>query len=133
MSSVHQATYQEDASVQKRRWLILIVLNLFTFMSTLDGSIVNIALPVLSGKLGLPMAQVAWVTTGYLMAICSFILFFGRLGDIAGKIRIFKIGTVVFIVGSLLCGFSGTLPLLIVSRVIQALGASMTMANSQGL
>ncbi|QWU14536.1 drug resistance transporter, EmrB/QacA subfamily [Paenibacillus sophorae] len=133
MSSVHQATYQEDASVQKRRWLILIVLNLFTFMSTLDGSIVNIALPVLSVKLGLPMAQVAWVTTGYLMAICSFILFFGRLGDIAGKIRIFKLGTVVFIVGSLLCGFSGTLPLLVVSRVIQALGASMTMANSQGI
>lgn len=133
MGSITRATYQEDAGVQKRRWIILIVLNLFTFMSTLDGSIVNIALPVLSGKLGLPMAQVEWVTTGYLMAICSVILFFGRLGDIAGKIRMFKIGTVVFIIGSLLCGFSGTLPLLVASRIVQALGASMTMANSQGI
>ncbi|GGH15099.1 MFS transporter [Paenibacillus segetis] len=126
-------SYQEDADIQKKRWLILIVLNLFTFMSTLDGSIVNIALPVLSKELGLPIAQIEWVTTGYLMAICAAILFFGRLGDIAGKIRIFKIGTVIFIIGSLLCGLSSSLSFLIISRVIQALGASMTMANSQGI
>ncbi|MEK4358997.1 MFS transporter [Paenibacillus sp. FSL M7-1455] len=128
-----ERTYQEDANIQKRRWIILIVLNLFTFMSTLDGSIVNIALPVLSKEMGLPIAQIEWVTTGYLMAICCFILFFGKLGDIAGIIRIFKIGTIIFIVGSLLCGLSHTLPLLIISRVVQALGASMTMANSQGI
>ncbi|OKP82401.1 multidrug MFS transporter [Paenibacillus sp. P3E] len=132
MSTI-SATYQEDAAVQKKRWIILIVLNLFTFMSTLDGSIVNIALPVLVKELQLPMAQVEWVTTGYLMAICAAILFFGKLGDIAGKIRIFKIGTVIFIIGSLLCGLSASLPFLIASRVIQAIGASMTMANSQGI
>jgi MFS family permease len=100
------ATYQDDATIQKKRWVILIVLNLFTFMSTLDGSIVNIALPVLVKELGLPVAQVEWVTTGYLLAICTALLFFGRLGDIAGKIRIFKLGTVIFLLGSLLCGFS---------------------------
>jgi len=127
------ASYQEDAAIQKKRWLILVVLNLFTFMSTLDGSIVNIALPVLSKQLGLPIAQIEWVTTGYLMAICTVILFFGKLGDMVGKIRVFRLGTYIFIVGSLLCGFSGSLPFLIVSRVIQALGASMTMANSQGI
>ncbi|AIQ53547.1 MFS transporter [Paenibacillus sp. FSL R7-0331] len=132
MSSI-SATYQDDAAVQKKRWIILIVLNLFTFMSTLDGSIVNIALPVLVKQLNLPVAQVEWVTTGYLMAICAAILFFGKLGDMAGKIRIFRIGTVVFIIGSLLCGLSTNLPFLIVSRVIQAVGASMTMANSQGI
>ncbi|MFF2908252.1 MFS transporter [Paenibacillus sp. NPDC057934] len=132
MSSI-PVTYQENSDIQKRRWMILIVLNLFTFMATLDGSIVNIALPVLSKSLGLPIAQIEWVTTGYLMAICAAILFFGKLGDIAGKIRIFKIGTVVFIIGSLLCGLSNTLPVLIASRVIQAIGASMTMANSQGI
>ncbi|OKP86881.1 multidrug MFS transporter [Paenibacillus helianthi] len=131
--STISATYQEDAAVQKKRWIILIVLNLFTFMSTLDGSIVNIALPVLVKELQLPMAQVEWVTTGYLMAICAAILFFGKLGDIAGKIRIFKTGTVIFIIGSLLCGLSASLPFLIASRVIQAIGASMTMANSQGI
>lgn len=52
MSSI-AATYQDDAAIQKKRWIILIVLNLFTFMSTLDGSIVNIALPVLVKQLNL--------------------------------------------------------------------------------
>ncbi|WP_339242582.1 MFS transporter [Paenibacillus sp. FSL F4-0243] len=132
MSSI-SATYQEDKEIQKKRWMILIVLNIFTFMSTLDGSIVNIALPELSKQLKLPMAQIEWVTTGYLMAICAAILFFGKLGDIVGKIRIFKIGTIVFVIGSMLCGFSISLPALLASRVIQAIGASMTMANSQGI
>ncbi|WP_342480174.1 MFS transporter [Paenibacillus sp. FSL L8-0340] len=132
MSSI-AATYQDDAAIQKKRWSILIVLNLFTFMSTLDGSIVNIALPVLVKQLNLPVAQVEWVTTGYLMAICAVILLFGKLGDMLGKIRIFKIGTIVFIIGSMLCGLSTSLPFLIISRVIQAIGASMTMANSQGI
>ncbi|WP_313640192.1 MFS transporter [Paenibacillus sp.] len=132
MSSI-SATYQEDKEIQKKRWMILIVLNIFTFMSTLDGSIVNIALPELSKQLKLPMAQIEWVTTGYLMAICAAILFFGKLGDIVGKIRIFKIGTIVFVIGSMLCGLSVSLPALLASRVIQAIGASMTMANSQGI
>ncbi|MUT66876.1 MFS transporter [Paenibacillus sp. NEAU-GSW1] len=127
-------TYQEDTAIQKQRWIILIVLNLFTFMATLDGSIVNIALPVLAKELGVPVAQIQWVTTSYLMAICAAILLFGKLGDIVGKIRIFKLGTVIFIIGSLLCGLmSDSLPYLIAFRVIQAIGASMTMANSQGI
>lgn len=126
-------TYQEDPEIQKKRWMILIVLNLFTFMSTLDGSIVNIALPVISQRMDLTVAQAQWVVTSYLMMICAAILFFGKLGDIVGKIKIFKWGMVIFTIGSLLCGFSSTLPMLVGSRLIQALGASMTMANSQGI
>ncbi|USB34860.1 MFS transporter [Paenibacillus sp. YPG26] len=126
-------TYQENEAVQRRRWLILIAVNLFTFMATLDGSIVNIALPEISSKLSLDVAQTEWVATSYLMAICAAVLFFGKLGDHAGKIRIFKIGTVVFLIGSLLCGFSTSLTFLIISRVVQAIGASMTMANNMGI
>ncbi len=132
MSSIPK-TYQEDENVQKRRWLILVILNLFVFMSTLDGSIVNIALPVISKNLSLPIAKTEWVVSSYLIAICTLILFFGKLGDIIGKIKIFKWGTIIFIIGSLLCGFSKTLPLLVTFRAVQALGASMTMANSQGI
>lgn len=126
-------TYQEDETIQKRRWKILIILNVFIFMSTLDGSIVNIALPVISKELHLPIAKIEWVVSSYLIAICTFILFFGKMGDIFGKIKIFKIGTVVFFLGSLLCGLSSTLPMLILFRILQAVGASMTMANSQGI
>ena len=102
-------------------------------MSTLDGSIVNIALPVISKSLNLPISQTQWIVTSYLIAICTFILLFGKLGDIYGKIKIFKLGTFMFIIGSLLCGFSSNLSTLIIFRVIQAIGASMTMANSPGI
>lgn len=126
-------SYQEDPQIQKRRWLILVVLNLFTFMSTLDGSIVNIALPVISKQLDLQVAEAEWVVTAYLMMICAAILFFGKLGDIVGKIKVFKWGMIIFTVGSLLCGFSSSLTMLVGSRLLQALGASMTMANNQGI
>ena len=127
------ASYKDDPQVQQRRWRILVILNLFTFMATLDGSIVNIALPSITNSLGLQLGHAQWISSIYLMAICSFILLFGRLGDIVGKIRIFRIGTIVFVIGSLLCGLSGSLATLIAARIIQAIGASMTMANSQGI
>ncbi|WP_040209310.1 MFS transporter [Neobacillus jeddahensis] len=126
-------TYQDNPAIQRKRWSILIILNLFVFMSTLDGSIVNIALPVISETLHLPIVKTQWVVSSYLIAICTFILLFGKLGDSFGKIKIFKLGTIIFLIGSLLCGFSSSLPLLILFRIIQAVGASMTMANSQGI
>lgn len=119
--------------VQKYRWFSLAAVGLFTFMSTLDGSIVNIALPVISEDLGVAMNLSEWIVSIYLMAICVFLLIFGKLGDSFGKIKIFKIGTIVFIIGSFLCGIPGSLPLLLVSRVVQAIGASMTMATSSGI
>ena len=126
-------TYQEDERIQRKRWIILVILNLFVFMSTLDSSIVNIALPVISKTMNLPIAKVQWVVSIYLIAICTFILLFGKLGDQFGKIKIFKMGMIIFLVGSLLCGFSTTLPFLLLFRILQAVGASMTMANSQGI
>ncbi len=117
----------------KHRWWILVAVGLFTFMSTLDGSIVNIALPIISDDLGVNMNQAEWVVSVYLMAICVFLLFFGKVGDSIGKIKIFKIGTLVFVFGSFLCGIPGSLPLLLVARVIQAIGASMTMATNNGI
>lgn len=126
-------SFQEDQTIQKRRWSILVILNIFTFMATLDASIVNIALPVISKNLDLPIAKTEWVVSSYLIAICTLILFFGKLGDILGKIRIFKLGTIIFIIGSLFCGLSHSLTMLVVFRIVQALGSSMTMANSQGI
>ena len=123
----------EQEKTLKYRWFSLAAVGLFTFMSTLDGSIVNIALPVISEDLGVAMNLSEWIVSIYLMAICVFLLFFGKVGDSIGKIKVFKIGTIVFIIGSFLCGIPGSLPLLLVSRVVQAIGASMTMATSSGI
>jgi len=125
--------FADDPAIQKHRWLILIAVCLFTFMATLDGSIVNIALPVISKDIAIPMNQAEWVVSIYLITICALLLLFGKLGDTRGKIRIFKIGSVLFTVGSLLCGFSVGLGFLLVARAIQAVGAAMTMATNSGI
>ena len=116
-----------------RRWKILSIVVLMTFMSSLDGSIVNIALPTLSAKLSEPVSVITWVVTSYLIVICALMLFFGRLGDIKGNTLIFKFGIAVFTGGSLLCGVSINLTMLVIARVLQAVGAAASMATSQGI
>ncbi|MBV7392314.1 MFS transporter [Enterococcus sp. ALS3] len=126
-------TYQEDTKVQKNRWWILVSVALFTFMSTLDGSIVNIALPTMSKDLKVPMNQAEWVVSIYLMVVCSCLLLFGKVGDSFGKIKVYRVGTIIFTIGSLLCGFNHSLAFLLFGRIVQAVGASMTMATNSGI
>ena len=126
-------SFAKDPEIQKHRWLILVAVCMFTFMSTLDGSIVNIALPVMSKDLKIPMNQAEWVVSIYLIVICALLLLFGKLGDAYGKIRIFKIGSILFTIGSLLCGFNSGLVVLLVARAIQAVGAAMTMSTNNGI
>ena len=106
---------------------------IMTFMVTLDGSIVNVALPVMSSELNASMGDIEWVASIYLVVTCATILIFGRLGDMIGKVRIFQIGVILFTIGSLLCSISGTLPLLIGARVVQGLGSAAALANNQGI
>lgn len=117
----------------KKEWAILLTVLPMTFMTTLDSSIVNVALPTMSRELGTTMAGIEWVVTSYLITICATILLFGRLGDIVGKSKVFKIGIGVFTLGSLFCGLSTSLIMLILSRIIQAIGAGAAMATNQGI
>ena len=117
----------------KKEWAILLTVLPMTFMTTLDSSIVNVALPTMAKELNTSMAGIEWVVTSYLITICATILLFGKLGDILGKTRIFKIGIGIFTIGSLLCGLSNTLFMLILSRIIQAIGAGAAMATNQGI
>lgn len=126
-------SFAKDPEIQKHRWLILIAVCMFTFMSTLDGSIVNIALPVMSRDLRIPMNQAEWVVSIYLIVICALLLLFGKLGDAYGKIRVFKIGTILFTIGSLLCGLNSGLMFLLGARTLQAVGAAMTMSTNNGI
>lgn len=127
-------TKDNSKSEQKYNiWLMLIATCLFTFMSTLDGSIVNIAMPVISQDLSINMNQAEWIVSLYIVVICMLLIFFGRISDTKGKIKVFQIGTVIFVIGSLLCGISTSLNFLLVSRAVQAIGASMTMATNFGI
>jgi EmrB/QacA subfamily drug resistance transporter len=117
----------------KSRWIILIIVIMSTFMATLDGSIVNVALPKMATVLGITTSTIQLVVTSYLIIIAGTVLIFGRLGDILGKTRMFKFGLGLFTLGSLFCGITSSFPILIVARVVQAIGAAGSMANSHGI
>lgn len=116
-----------------RRTFALINIALLTFMATLDGSIVNVALPRMATSLSTDTGTIAWVVTSYLLAIAGSILLFGKIGDSLGMRRIFLAGVAVFSLGSLLCGLAGSLALLVLARVLQGIGAAAAMATNQGL
>lgn len=126
-------SFQENAKVQKNRWWILVSVAMFTFMSTLDASIVNIALPTISKDMNVPMNQSEWIVSIYLMVVCSCLLLFGKIGDSLGKIKVYRIGTIIFTIGSLLCGFNQSLSFLLFARIVQGIGSSMTMATNSGI
>ena len=115
------------------RWKILPVLLLAPFMGSLDGSIVNVALPTIAARLGVGLDGIQWVVSSYLIVISALVLIFGKIADKLGKVRIFQYGFLVFGIGSLLCALSWSLPVLIAARFVQAVGASMFMSANQGI
>lgn len=117
----------------KNRGLILFNIVLLTFMGCLDSSIVNVALPVMADYFKVGMSSIAIIVSSYLIAISATILIFGRLGDIKGTVRVFKIGIVIFTLGSLMCAIANSLYVLVIARVIQAIGAAGFMATNQGI
>lgn len=116
----------------KNKWAILYTVLAMTFMACLDSSIVTVALPVMQKALGAG-EDIQLVSSAYLLATCAVMLPFGRLGDTRGKVNIFQLGVLVFTLGSLFCGLSKTLPMLIAARVVQGIGCAAAMANNMGI
>lgn len=116
-----------------RRWLCLIILGLFFFMIIVDGSIVTIAIPVLAQAFQVGTAQANLIIGVYLIVISALLLPFGQLGNRFGRIRLFQFGMIVFLLGSWVSGSARSLSIILLARVIQAVGASMVMANSYAI
>ena len=122
----------ETLSGNARRW-VLVTIGIGTFMSALDGSVVNTLLPVLGRELGTDVAGVEWVTTIYLLVISGLLLSVGRAGDLFGHRRLYFAGFVLFVLGSALCGLAGSAHALVALRAVQALGAAMLMATAPAI
>ena len=115
------------------RWKVFFLVAIGIFMATLDGSIVNIAVPTIMEDLQVSIASVQWVVMIYLLVVTSLTLSFGRLSDIYGRRRIYGLGLIVFSSGSLFCGLALNIEWLIIARFIQGLGAAMIMACTPAL
>jgi EmrB/QacA subfamily drug resistance transporter len=118
------------AAAPRSPWIVFSAVSVGTLMATLDGSIVNVALPTLGQELGAPIDRLEWIVAAYLLTLSATLLVAGRLGDLFGHRPVYAVGLVLFTVGSGLCGAAPSLPFLVAARVIQALGASLTMAVS---
>ncbi|WP_054694797.1 MFS transporter [Syntrophomonas palmitatica] len=117
----------------KQKWQVLTVICIGIFMATLDGSILNIANPSIASAFHVSISSVQWVVTAYILVITATLLLFGKLGDRIGGQKIYRNGFAVFTLGSLLCSLSSSLGVLVGSRLIQAIGASMMMATGIGI
>jgi len=111
-----------------RKWYVLIAIGMAIFLGTVDGSIVNVALPTMVDDFDTTFSIAQWVVLAYLLTQTTLTLGFGRLGDMIGKKQIFTSGFIIFTIGSVLAGFSPTVGVLIAARVVQAVGAAMIFA-----
>jgi EmrB/QacA subfamily drug resistance transporter len=120
-------------NVNGRKWWILSVSAAGVFLSTLDASIVNIALPTISDHLKASVHATAWVTISYLLVITALLLIFGRLSDLFGQRLIFAGGLLVFAAGSGLCALSANIEELVLFRSLQGIGAAMIVSNTSAI
>ncbi len=119
---------QTETKDYSRKWHAMAAVGTGVFLATVDGSIINVSLPTLVRELHTEFAVVQWVVLAYLLTITSTMAGIGRLADMVGKKSIYMTGFIIFTLGSALCGLSPSVEWLIGFRVLQAIGAAMTMA-----
>src|SRR2546423_5660857 len=107
------------------RWRILAVVATAFFMTILDVSIVNVALPSIAKDLNFSEENLQWVITAYAIAFGGFLLLGGRAADLLGRRRVFIVGVVVFTIASLVCGLAQNEAMLITSRAVQGFGGAI--------
>jgi len=110
----------------RRRWIALVVVCAAMLMNSLDGTIVNIAMPSIQADLGFTQANLAWVADAYLITFGSLLLMAGRLGDLVGRKKVFMGGVAFFTVSSIACGLAESQGALIAARFFQGAGAAIS-------
>jgi EmrB/QacA subfamily drug resistance transporter len=111
-------------------WAILFTLSLGFFMTLLDLTIVNIAIPDMVDKLNASLDQILWVVNAYALALAVLLITAGRLGDLRGKRTLYLAGVAVFTLASLACGLAQGPGQLIAFRAVQGLGAAMLIPQT---
>jgi EmrB/QacA subfamily drug resistance transporter len=134
MLSLEGEDMEAEEKTGLRKWLPLMVVVLALFIIVLDTTIINVSMKSIIKDLDTNLKAVQWVITGYSLILAAFMITGGRLGDIFGRKRMFRVGAIVFAAGSLLASVSDTQPQLLLSvAVVEGLGAAMMMPSTAAL
>ena len=114
-------------------WAILVTLSLGFFMTLLDLTIVNIAIPSMISALDASLDEILWVVNAYVLVLAVLLITAGRLGDLRGQRKLFVAGVVLFTLASLACGLAPNPTLLIAFRAVQGIGAALLMPQTMAI
>ncbi len=115
------------------KWIALSVTTIGALMAAIDSTIVILALPDMMLKLHADLIEMIWVIMAYILISTVFLLTFGRVADMLGRVRMYNLGFIVFTVGSALCGISQSATQLILFRLVQGAGAALMMVNGPAI
>jgi EmrB/QacA subfamily drug resistance transporter len=119
--------YNHLITDENRKWWTLGAMCFALFMIMLDNTVVNVALPSIQKDLGASISGLEWTINGYTLSFAVLLATGGRLGDIFGRRRMFLFGVVIFTLSSATAGFAGDATSLVVSRIVQGVGAALMM------
>jgi EmrB/QacA subfamily drug resistance transporter len=117
----------------KDRKYILIITSISSFTTPFMGAAINIALPSIGKEFSLNAVALGWIATSFLLATAALLLPAGRLADIYGRTKLFKMGVGIYTIASLFCGMSYSGEVLIISRILQGIGAAMLFSTSTAI
>ncbi|WP_328990725.1 MFS transporter [Kribbella sp. NBC_01245] len=132
-SGVQDGTGTGNGPAPRNLGIALALISMAQLMVVLDGTIVNIALPHLQKDLGFSNATLPWVVNAYALAFGGLLLLGGRIGDIVGRRKVFMFGVVLFGAASFIGGIAESESVLLISRVLQGVGAAAAAPNALAL
>ncbi|MEU5853509.1 MFS transporter [Saccharopolyspora shandongensis] len=133
MNHIEPAAKMTERRESARRWRVLAICLVAGFMTLLDVSIVNVALPSIQQGLAAPAAALSWVVSGYALTFGLVLVPAGRLGDDRGRSRMFLLALAAFTVASALAGFAMTPLWLVIARLLQGVAGGLLNPQVLGL
>lgn len=121
---------EDPINLLKHKWLALATLALAVSLIVMDGTIVNVALPVMMEDLSLSFVNAEWVITLYALVFSALLITTGRLADTLGRIKCLLAGLVVFMVGAVICALGSDLTWLLVGRFVQGIGGALVLPTT---
>src|SRR3954452_749407 len=131
MSARQTAAQEAAAYVSRYRWIILLGLITAAIMEVLDTTIINVALPQMSGNLGATQQEISWVSTGYILSNVVVLPMTAFFTERIGRQRYLTASIILFIVASFFCGTSHSLTELVIWRIIQGAGGAALLSTAQ--